>query len=130
MLCCTGFLLTLPGGCGDHPNQFRVIALDEAERVLRGGQYTVVEAVADAAADETMDQVASMHWEVPLGTQTELSALPAGPLLIVAPSHGVGHRSAATAVRSRGGDVLLVIAESAELRRTLYAPLAAKGASS
>jgi hypothetical protein len=130
ILCSAGSLLAAPSGCDDPPNQFRVVALEEAKLVLRGGQHAVVEAVADPAADETSDPALAMHWELPLGTHTELSALPEGPLLIVAPSRRVGHRSAATAARARGGDVLLFIAESAEQRRTLYAPLAAKGAAS
>jgi hypothetical protein len=134
-----GFLLAGPLSCKATPNQFRVIRLEEAQRHLRDSEYTIVEAVqnppradAEGADPEGTDAEGApeVHWELPLGAQTELIALAPGPLLIIAPSLDLGYRSAAAAARTRGGDVLLFISESAEQRRTLYAPLAAKGAAS
>ncbi len=134
-----GFLLAGLASCKEPPNQFRVIALEEAEQHLRTGAYTVVEAQqppADPSQDSGGDHDpggdgrVEIRWELPLGALTELAELPPGPLLIVASSPRVGYRSAAAAARARHRDVLLFISESAEQRRTLYAPLAAKGASS
>jgi hypothetical protein len=112
--------------CKGPPRQFRVVSLGEAERHLRSGRYTLVEAAVDpneAAGGGTGE----IHWQLPSGKAAALPDLPPGPLLIVAATPGVGHRSAAAAARFRQAEILLFVPESAREMRTLYAPLAAKG---
>jgi hypothetical protein len=137
LLAAAGCSILATAVCSDPTHEFRVVALEEARTRLSSGAYTLVSAALpepnpDKDEDEDGNDAGALQiaWEQPPGTRRQLAELPAGPLLIIASSNAAGYRSAAAAARARPAEVLVFISESAEERRTLYAPIPVRGASS
>ena len=119
-------LLGLAGGCRTQPpHSFQVVDVSEAQRLIGTGETSVIEALEQHEISE-LPRGAAIRWPVDASTSPATPEVPAKPALIVAPSRELGYRSAAALARIGNVQVVLVIADSAEKRRALWAQITAR----
>jgi hypothetical protein len=107
------------GACSPPPPSYQLVSLAEARRLLGERSVALVDAVAAGA---TVDPSSGVLWEIDAGGPVVPPQLdPARPVLIVASSEPVAHRSAAALARAGARGVTVCIARSAEERSSLYA---------
>jgi hypothetical protein len=120
-------LAWIAAGCRPQPVRFfQVVDIGEAKRLIGIGETTVIEAVDRGTDIAEIPRGATLRWPVDATSSPATPEIPQRPALIVAPTLELGYRSAAALARNGHVQVVLVIADSAEKRRALWAQTTAR----
>jgi hypothetical protein len=111
----------LAAACGPAPASYRLVSLEEAQKLLIDPGVALVDAVSDDT-DQPEPLPSGVRWRI-----ADAAAKPPAQLaratgvLIVASSKQVAHRGAAVLARERNRSVYVYIPRSARERSSLYA---------
>ena len=123
-------LALLPGmACVELPRSFEPVDLDHARELLASGNVAVVDALAVGVRDPGR-LPGGIRWRVAtdgsIGKLDATPEVPGGPVLIVATTPQIAHRSAASLARAGNHTVYVFIPGSAEERSRLRGALLAR----
>lgn len=121
--------LLIGTGCMEPLRSFEPVELDRARRLLVEEGITIVDALAVGVRDPGR-LPGGIRWRVAsdgsLGKLDGTPEVPGGPVLVVAGTTRVAHRSAASLARKGNHPVYVFIPESAEERSHLHGALLAR----